>query len=103
MSLKRVDGTDVEYERLNNDSDLSSGSVAEALRALGLDPDEERTPVLVTSGREFSWASGTWADWQHAVALALRYGLRVRIDPAMTDADEWYIEWQGRRVGSPGC
>lgn len=99
---RQAAGSGVEYECIPTDTDLSHVGLESAIVAIGYDPLS--SPVLVISGREWppvfpNLVPGS--DLPQAVAIALSYGMRIRIDPKMTDPDEWYIEWNGRRVGSP--
>lgn len=38
-----------------------------------------------------------------ALELARTIGAAVKTEPSLTVVDEWWVEWQGRKVGSKGA
>lgn len=97
---------DQTYERLPTNADLTHGSAQIALEALGATVAVETSPVLhvpAVGWRDHNGGRGDWFPFMDAIGIALRNGMRLMIDPSLDDMDEWYIEYGGRRVGSPGC
>lgn len=83
--------TQKKYERLGSCGiDLCVVALRDALGMLGYTP-----PVLRVH------SEGLVTAWR--IASVVPGGIAVEVDQDIKDWDEWYIEWNGRRVGSEGA